>query len=70
MTYTVVLMREDDGRYSVTVPALKGCHTWERNLAHALQMAQEVIEGYLEVLRDQGKAIPGPSNSINATVRG
>lgn len=67
MTYTVVLMREDDGRYSVTVPALKGCHTWGRNLAHALQMAEEVIEGYLHVLRDQGKPIPPdkPRVSLN-----
>jgi predicted RNase H-like HicB family nuclease len=58
MTYTVVLYREPDGRYSVSVPALKGCHTEGESLAHAILMAEEVIALYLESLRDRGKSIP------------
>ncbi len=57
-TYTVVLMREEDGGYSVSVPALKGCHTQGDTLAEALLMAEEVIRLYLEVLEEDGKPIP------------
>ena len=64
MTYTVVLTREEDGRYSVSVPALKGCHTWGENLPHALQMAEEAIQLYLEVVEDDGKAIPPDTSEV------
>jgi predicted RNase H-like HicB family nuclease len=40
MTYTVAVLRESDGRYSVSVPALKGCHTWGDTLPEALSHAQ------------------------------
>ena len=46
--YTVVLMREPDGRYSVSVPALPGCLTWGEHLPEALRMAQEAIEAYVQ----------------------
>jgi len=36
MTYTVVLMREEGGGYSVSAPALQGCHTQGDTLAEAL----------------------------------
>jgi predicted RNase H-like HicB family nuclease len=57
-TYTVVLMREEDGRYSVSVPALDGCFTWGKTVAHALRMAEEAIQLYLETLQDEGEPIP------------
>ncbi len=61
MTYTVVLLREDDGRYSVSVPALRGCHTWGYDVPHALEMVREAITGYIEVLEEDGEPIP-PDN--------
>lgn len=64
MTYTVVLMREGDGRYSVSVPALKGCHTWGHTIAHALEMAHEAIDGYLGVLSEDGEAIPDDAPDV------
>ena len=57
-TYTVVLMREPDGGYSVSVPALKGCHTQGETLAEALLMAEDAMRLYLEVLEEDGKPIP------------
>ncbi len=57
-TYTVVLMREPDGRYSVSVPALPGCLTWGGNLPEALRMAQEAIEAYVGGLRIDGEPVP------------
>ena len=58
MTYTVLFVREEDGRYSVHVPALKGCHTWGENLPHAVLMAEEVIALFVESLQERGEVIP------------
>lgn len=62
-TYRIHLEPEPEGGFTVTVPALPGCVTWGENYDHALAMAQEAIEGYLEVLVDDGKAIPEESLS-------
>jgi len=64
VTYTVVLLREEDGRYSVSVPALKGCHTWGYTIAHALEMAHEAIDGYLAVLTEDGEPVPHDTPQI------
>jgi predicted RNase H-like HicB family nuclease len=58
LVYTVVVLRENDGRYSVIVPALEGCATWGETLPEALRMAEEAILAYLDGLRALGKAIP------------
>ena len=57
-TYTVVLLKEDVGGYSVLVPALPGCVTQGDNLAQALERVKEAIEGYLECLEAHGERIP------------
>jgi predicted RNase H-like HicB family nuclease len=57
-SYTVVLERNEDGGYTVTVPALKGCVTQGPTLAESLRRAEEAITGYLAVLVDVGKRIP------------
>lgn len=57
-TYKIHLEPEPEGGFTVTVPALPGCVTWGKDYRHALAMAQEAIEGYLEVLAEQGKSIP------------
>ncbi len=44
VTYTVVLERNKEGGYTVTVPALKGCVTQGETIAQALQRAREAIE--------------------------
>ena len=62
-TYRIHLEPEPEGGFTVTVPALPGCVTWGENYDHALAMAQEAIEGYLEVLVDDGIAIPEESLS-------
>jgi len=67
MTYTVVVRRDPEGRYLVSVPALKGCHTWGDTLPEALEMAQEAISGYLAVLQEDGDPAPAdtPDVSVN-----
>ena len=56
--YKIHLDPEPEGGFTVTVPALSGCVTWGKDYDHALAMAQEAIEGYLEVLAKEGKPIP------------
>ena len=56
--YKVHLEREPEGGFTVTVPALPGCVSWGEDYDHAVTMIQEAIEGYLEVLAEEGKAIP------------
>ena len=56
--FKVHLEPEPEGGFTVTVPALPGCVTWGEDYGHALAMAQEAIEGFIEVLAEQGKPIP------------
>ena len=64
MTYTVVFVREEDGRYSAHVPALAGCHTWGRNLPHAARMAEDAMLCHIESLQDRGVPIPPDVDSV------
>lgn len=57
--FEVVLEREEDGRYYIHCPALKGCRTWGHTVAEALQYMQEAMELYLQDLIADGKPIPG-----------
>jgi predicted RNase H-like HicB family nuclease len=69
MIYTVVLTREEDGRYSVSVPALPGCLTWGETPDEALLMAEDAIQGYLEVLEEDGKPIPPDAPDVQVSTR-
>jgi antitoxin HicB len=58
-TFVVVLdPDEEDGGYTVTVPALPGCITQGETLDDALAMAQDAIAGYLESMAAHGESIP------------
>ena len=58
MRYTVVLEREPDGGYVVTVPALPGCVTQGDTRAQALENAREAIVVYIEDCRAAGDPVP------------
>lgn len=64
MTFTVVLLKELDGRYSVLVPSLKGCATWGETLPQALRMAEEAILGHLEGLRELDLPVPDDDDTV------
>ena len=57
-TYKIHLYKESEGQYSVSVPALPGCYTFGENIDHAIEMAKEAIELYIEELQDRGEEIP------------
>ncbi len=47
-------MREEEGGYTVLVPALPGCITYGETVDEAIAMAKEAIEVYIEELRERG----------------
>lgn len=60
MNYPIVLHRDKDSDYGVTVPDLPGCFSAGSTVDEALTMAQEAIELYMEYLIEEGKAVPQP----------
>ena len=63
-TYKLHLNKEEDGGFTVIVPALPGCITYGENVDQAIEMAKEAIELYIEELQDRGEAIPDDSNTL------
>lgn len=58
MRYTVLMNRNDDGRYTVTVPALPGCVSEGEDWDSALKNIGEAITGYIETLSILKKPVP------------
>ncbi|MGQ9628489.1 MAG: type II toxin-antitoxin system HicB family antitoxin [Anaerolineae bacterium] len=63
--YTVVLERDEEGGYTVTVPALPGCVTQGDTIAESLANAKEAIEVYLESLALDGEPFPPDVKEAN-----
>ncbi|MBC7226964.1 MAG: type II toxin-antitoxin system HicB family antitoxin [Thermoflexales bacterium] len=49
-SYRILLRKEPEGGYTVTVPSLPGCVTYGETVEEAVEMAREAIELYLESL--------------------
>ena len=49
-----ILLREEEGGYTVLVPSLPGCVTYGDTMDEAVSMAKEAIELYLESLQHHG----------------
>ena len=56
LTYRILMTREPEGGFTVNVPALPGCITFGENIEHAMEMAKEAIELYVETLQADGNA--------------
>lgn len=56
--YSVVVEREEDGRYSVYVPNLPGCAPMGDTRREAIANVREAIACYLEGLRTLGRPAP------------
>jgi predicted RNase H-like HicB family nuclease len=63
-TYKIHLHKEEEGGFTVTVPALPGCITYGENVDEAIEMAKEAIQLYLEDLKERGETIPDDSNTL------
>ena len=62
MNYPVVLHKDPDSDYGVTVPDLPGCFSAGKTVDEALAMAKEAIELHLEGLIDEGQPVPSPGS--------
>jgi predicted RNase H-like HicB family nuclease len=50
MEFPVAIHKEEGTVYGVTVPDLKGCHSWGEDLAHAGKNAKSAIELHIRTL--------------------
>jgi predicted RNase H-like HicB family nuclease len=57
---------EEDGKVLVSVPDLKGCHTFGDTLAEAIEMAQDATEMVLYHMEKDGVTPPQPSTLDDA----
>ena len=58
MKYTVVLEREADGGFVVSVPVLPGCVSQGDSRPEALANIREAVELYIEDCRLYGDTVP------------
>lgn len=61
LKYTVILVPEEEGGYSVEVPALPGCYTQGETREEAIAIVKEAIELYLESCKAHNEPIPEES---------
>ena len=59
-----VILYPDDEKIGVTVPDLKGCHTFGEDTADALIMAKDAIEAWLCFAEDKDWDIPIASKAL------
>ena len=48
MTYRAVYEREPDGRWTVEIPKVKGCHTYGRTIEQARERIREALGLYVD----------------------
>ena len=51
ISYRILLRKEPECGYTITVPSLPGCVTYGKSIEEAIEMAKEAIELYLESLK-------------------
>jgi antitoxin HicB len=68
LSYRILLRKEPEGGYTVTVPSLPGCVTYGETVEEAVEMAKEAIEVYLESLREHGEEIPTEEGTLEYTL--
>ena len=60
--FTVLIERQPEGEYLVSVPALPGCYTEGQTLEEARTMASDAIRAYCASLLKHGELIPVESS--------
>jgi antitoxin HicB len=56
--FTMIIERQPEGEYLVSVPALPGCYTGGRTFEEAREMAADAIRAYCASLLKHGEPIP------------
>ena len=68
LNYRILLRREPEGGYTVTVPTLPGCVTFGQTVDEAIAMAWEAIELYIEHLLEKSEEIPTEEGLLEYTL--
>ena len=58
MRFTVVMEKDEDGIYVVTVPALPGCISDGHTVEEAISNIKEAVQGFIDDMNADGKPIP------------
>jgi antitoxin HicB len=66
--YGVVLSRDPENNWLVSVPAFPGCHTFGATRQEALANAREAIEACLESLTASGDGLPESDSPVEVEV--
>ena len=66
--YRILLRKEPEGGYTVTVPTLPGCVTFGETIEESIEMAREAIDLYLKSLIAHGETIPTEENTLEYTL--
>ncbi len=56
--YRVLIQKEPEGGYTVTVPTLPGWVTYGETKEEFIEMAREATEDYIESIQAGGESIP------------
>lgn len=67
MNYKAVIHQEEGGGFWGEVPQLPGCYSQGETVPELMENLREAAEGYLEVLKEQGKS-PEPEVEIRELV--
>lgn len=51
-------VKEPEGGYTITIPALPGCVSYGRTFEEALIMIEDAMQGWLAVAKEEGLFIP------------
>jgi antitoxin HicB len=68
LSYKILLRKEPEGGYTVTVPSLPGCITYGDSISEAIEMAKEAVELYIESLKAHNEEIPTEENTFEYTL--
>lgn len=60
------IFTQEGSQILVSVPNLKGCHTFGNSLQEAIEMARDAAAMWLCIAEDNGEDIPAPSSNLNS----
>ena len=60
----IVYWSEEDERFIVEVPELPGCMADGRTYEEAIKNAQNIIEEWIETVKELGRDIPKPKGKL------
>lgn len=67
--FRVELQQEQDGRWSVWIPALAGLASWGHTKEEALRNIQDAAEAYVEDMVEAGDSIPLEAGQVDVIER-